>query len=838
MKKISLTVFSLALAIASIAQNWNAVTNSGTSFILYGMSFPSGQNNIGYACGMQYTYNADGIIVKTTDGGDNWTQIWPVSGDIDGLQGIWFINETLGFAGGWNNYFIKTTDGGATWNPVSCGSNVWYYTDVVFYDANNGVASAFMNTSDQCVFITSDGGNTWTPATSGIATNLMGICYADQTTLYAVSTTTLYKSVDGGHNWTTVNAPAGMYFGIDFADPNFGVIGAEEEIYATNDGGATWTTFTTGYENFYATKAFSDGTAYVGGTNTNIYATYDYGNSWAADNAGTTSHLYRIRSTPDGTLTACGSQGTIMQRPPVLAANFSADNTNVCEGSTVNFTDMSTGAVTSWNWTFEGGTPATSTDQNPSVTYNTSGSYDVTLEVSNGSITNSTTETDYITVIPNAVQPSTPSGPDVVCGGEAAQYTTSPVSGADSYIWVVDPQDAGTLNGTGISVAFTAATDWTGTCNITVAAENSCGIGPYSQELSVTIQLSPDSYFLDGGGSYCEGSGGLELTLDGSQSGVDYELFLYGSTTGVIVAGTGSPISFGFQTAGGAYSATGYNSSCSVNMTGQPFILVLNTPGQAGQPEGPESVCNNSFTTYITSGSTDADTLIWVLDPAEAGNMTPGGNLVEIEWDDSFTGTATLSVYGSNDCGDGSSSPEQEINVSNVPAPEISGLNLVCEDDYADYSTTENPGSTYTWTVEGGSITSGAGTYQITVQWGTFGNGYVRVAEDNGACSDSTENFEVQIDECTGIEDPQSADLRIYPNPTSSVLTIEFGQNLSDRSLIKVWNMYGKLMDETAVEKGTGKVNINVSEYPSGMYLLEVGSQSIKLDQQRFMVIR
>ena len=332
MKKILLTIFSLSLAFTISAQGWNYVTSSGTSFILFGMSFPPGQSNIGYACGMQYTYNADGVIVKTTDGGNNWTQVWPASGDIDGLQGIWFINDNIGFAGGWNNYFIRTNDAGITWTPVSCGTNVWYYTDVVFYDANNGVASAYMNSSDQCVFITSDGGNTWTQASSGIATNLMGICYADQNTLYAVSTGAIYKSTDGGHNWTTISGPAGMYFGIDFANPSFGVIGAEEKIFATNDGGATWSTFTTGYENFYATQAFSDGTAYVGGTDENIYVTNNFGASWSIEHNGPgASHLYRIRYTPDGKLTACGSQGTIIQRAPVLTADFSADNTDICE---------------------------------------------------------------------------------------------------------------------------------------------------------------------------------------------------------------------------------------------------------------------------------------------------------------------------------------------------------------------------------------------------------------------------------------------------------------------------------------------------------------------------
>ncbi len=81
--------------------------------------------------------------------------------------------------------------------------------------------------------------------------------------------------------------------------------------------------------------------------------------------------------------------------PPV--ADFTADDTGIQPGETVSFTDLSTNA-TSWLWAFEGGTPATSTEQNPVVTYNTAGIYDVTLEVSDGTNTDVMTKTDYIHV--------------------------------------------------------------------------------------------------------------------------------------------------------------------------------------------------------------------------------------------------------------------------------------------------------------------------------------------------------------------------------------------------------------------------------------------------------
>ena len=64
-----------------------------------------------------------------------------------------------------------------------------------------------------------------------------------------------------------------------------------------------------------------------------------------------------------------------------VTANFSSDVTEVCPEGVVNFSDMSSGDVTSWLWTFEGGDPETSTEQNPIVIYNTPGNWDVSLNV-------------------------------------------------------------------------------------------------------------------------------------------------------------------------------------------------------------------------------------------------------------------------------------------------------------------------------------------------------------------------------------------------------------------------------------------------------------------------
>jgi PKD repeat protein len=65
--------------------------------------------------------------------------------------------------------------------------------------------------------------------------------------------------------------------------------------------------------------------------------------------------------------------------------NFTASADTICVGDVVHFTDLSANGPSTWNWNFNGGSPATSTVQNPSVIYNLPGKYNVILNVGNSS---------------------------------------------------------------------------------------------------------------------------------------------------------------------------------------------------------------------------------------------------------------------------------------------------------------------------------------------------------------------------------------------------------------------------------------------------------------------
>ena len=82
-------------------------------------------------------------------------------------------------------------------------------------------------------------------------------------------------------------------------------------------------------------------------------------------------------------------------------ADFEAEGESVCENKPIQFYDNSYHNATSWNWSFPGGTPSTSNQQNPIVTYNNPGRHNVSLTVTNASGTISITKTQYMRVLPD-----------------------------------------------------------------------------------------------------------------------------------------------------------------------------------------------------------------------------------------------------------------------------------------------------------------------------------------------------------------------------------------------------------------------------------------------------
>jgi len=138
-----------------------------------------------------------------------------------------------------------------------------------------------------------------------------------------------------------------------------------------------------------------------------------------------------LTNTRSSLLTSTGCEPTAS---PVV--DFTSNKTTVQAGGTVLFTDLSTGIPTTWSWNFGGGgTPNTSTIKNPTIQFNTIGTYTVTLTATNSLGSDSNTKTAYITV-------TAPSGCDTL--------NWSFLGSNPLYYYVLDqvaPSDSGYITG-------------------------------------------------------------------------------------------------------------------------------------------------------------------------------------------------------------------------------------------------------------------------------------------------------------------------------------------------------------------------------------------------------
>lgn len=118
----------------------------------------------------------------------------------------------------------------------------------------------------------------------------------------------------------------------------------------------------------------------------------------ACMNLFTNGQLIRINSAMNGPRLPLQSSNGHIDISGMPICLFKADSVSIQYNNPVHFSDLSAGIPTGWQWTFAGGSPSTSTSQNPTVTYTTPGLYTVKLRVSNSFGADSLTKTSYIRV--------------------------------------------------------------------------------------------------------------------------------------------------------------------------------------------------------------------------------------------------------------------------------------------------------------------------------------------------------------------------------------------------------------------------------------------------------
>ena len=166
-------------------------------------------------------------------------------------------------------------------------------------------------------------------------------------------------------------------------------------------------------------------------------------------------------------------------------ADFSASPTTILTGGLVSFTDQSTGSPMSWNWSFPGGVPSSSSSQQPPIiTYNTQGNYNVSLTISNGVQSTSETKYNYITVNPQT--PSTnfsfsPTSP--VMEFATVQFTDQSTNQPSSWEWNFG--DGSYSSSPNPSHQYNIYSQASQTFNITLTTSNTSGSSSQSKQIVV-----------------------------------------------------------------------------------------------------------------------------------------------------------------------------------------------------------------------------------------------------------------------------------------------------------------------------------------------------------------
>ena len=178
-------------------------------------------------------------------------------------------------------------------------------------------------------------------------------------------------------------------------------------------------------------------------------------------------------------------------------ANFSANQTVVDEGTNITFTDLSTNNPSNWVWSFPGGMPATSTLSNPTIQYNTAGTYDVTLIASNAAGNDTETKVGYITVSAGAVAPQANFMADqtAVNEGTTISFTDLSSNTPTNWVWSFPGASPSTSTQANPSVTYPNA----GTYDVTLVASNTAGNDTETKVGYITVNagaVAPQANFM------------------------------------------------------------------------------------------------------------------------------------------------------------------------------------------------------------------------------------------------------------------------------------------------------------------------------------------------------
>ncbi len=202
-----------------------------------------------------------------------------------------------------------------------------------------------------------------------------------------------------------------------------------------------------------------------------------------------------------------------------LSANFTSDTTSIYTGSSIQFYDYSEGDATSWIWTFEGGEPSTSTEQNPIVKYSDAGNYNVSLIVSNEYSEDTIIIEDYVSVI-NSLSANFTSDTTSIYTGSSIQFYDSSEGDATSWLWTFEGGEPATSTEQNPTVKYFSAGEY----DVSLVISNDYQKDTISMENYITVQeiIIPDEFNIVGTWELIESNDsdlyGMQVTVNDEET--------------------------------------------------------------------------------------------------------------------------------------------------------------------------------------------------------------------------------------------------------------------------------------------------------------------------------
>jgi PKD repeat protein len=362
-----------------------------------------------------------------------------------------------------------------------------------------------------------------------------------------------------------------------------------------------------------------------------------------------------------------------------IIAGFTGTPTSVVVGNPVTFTDNSMCSPTSWSWSFPGGTPSSSTLQNPPpVTYSTLGTYDVSLSVTKSGKTDVETKTGYISVIsPEFIMSngtiSTCSGNFYDPGGASGSYSNS-----QDFTMVFNPGSPGNK----LRFIFNS---------FDLEAETSCGY----DYLKIYNGNSTSSPLI---GTYCGTNSPGTITASGATGSLT---FVFHSDNYVVATGWSASIICISTTAPPVAGFVASTINPAINSTVVFTDQTINFPTSWAWSFTPNNV--------VYMNGTNAGSQNPQVQFTATGNYNVSLTVANAYGTDNETKTNYISVANCTPCSSSSSNASEEW-ISNVSFNTINNNSggSAGYQDFTAISTTVKPGSVYNLSASCGSTGSWA----------------------------------------------------------------------------------------------------------------------------------